>query len=115
MPVIARFGTQVESFQRYRDIIACEGARGVLMPSVERKLVSAAAPGNPPPRIPGRRGCRDCGGRLRRRAIRRGGSSFHGAKKQLQACFAQPGDEMLRWMSPGRTPSQYIVNRWPTG
>ena len=22
--------------------------------------------------------------------------AFHGAKKQLQACFAQPGDEMLR-------------------
>jgi hypothetical protein len=41
--------------------------------------------------------------------------AFHGAKKQLQACFAQPGDEMLRWMSSGRTPSQYIVDRWPTG
>src|SRR5215469_10382920 len=39
--------------------------------------------------------------------------AFNGAKKQLQACFAQPGDEMLRWMSPGRTPSQYIVERWP--
>src|SRR5579864_3062759 len=39
-------------------------------------------------------------------------SAFHGAKKQLQACFAQPGDEMLRWMSPGVRPSQYTVDRW---
>ena len=27
--------------------------------------------------------------------------AFHGAKKQLQACFAQPGEETFRWMSPG--------------
>jgi hypothetical protein len=39
--------------------------------------------------------------------------AFHGAKKQLHACFAQPGDEMLRWMSPGRRPIQYIVERCP--
>jgi hypothetical protein len=33
----------------------------------------------------------------------------------LQACFAQPGEEMLRCTSPGCGPSQYIVERWPTG
>ncbi len=37
--------------------------------------------------------------------------AFHGAKKQLQACLAQPGDEMLRCTSPGRNPSQYMVDR----
>ena len=42
-------------------------------------------------------------------------SAFHGAKTLLHACFAQPGDEMLRWTSPGCRPSQYIVERWPTG
>src|ERR1700676_2044876 len=41
--------------------------------------------------------------------------AIHGEKKQLQACLAQPGDEMLRCTSPGRSPSQYIVERWPTG
>ena len=41
--------------------------------------------------------------------------AFQGAKKQLQACLAQPGEEILRWMSPGCRPSQYIVDRWPTG
>src|SRR5947199_10629700 len=41
--------------------------------------------------------------------------AFHGAKKQLQACLAQPGDEMLRWISPGCNPSQYMVDRCPTG
>src|SRR5690349_16065620 len=41
--------------------------------------------------------------------------AFQGAKKQLQACLAQPGDEMLRWMSPGCRPSQYIVDNAPTG
>src|SRR5215470_15001228 len=41
--------------------------------------------------------------------------AFHGAKKQLQACLAQPGDEMLRWTSPGCRPSQYMVERCPTG
>src|SRR5579862_9813298 len=35
--------------------------------------------------------------------------AFHGAKKQLQACLAQPGEEMLRWMSPGCKPIQYMV------
>src|SRR6185312_10335091 len=39
----------------------------------------------------------------------------HGVKKQLQACLAQPGDEMLRWMSPGCSPIQYIVDSEPTG
>src|SRR6476619_4713262 len=42
-------------------------------------------------------------------------SAIHGAKKQDQACLAQPGDEMFRCTSPGRTPSQYIVDRCPTG
>ena len=42
-------------------------------------------------------------------------SAIHGAKKQLHACFAQPGLEMLRCASPGRSPSQYAVERWPTG
>src|ERR1700736_1521691 len=41
--------------------------------------------------------------------------AFQGAKKQLQACLAQPGEEMLRWISPGCTRSQYIVERPPTG
>src|SRR6266851_3232108 len=41
--------------------------------------------------------------------------AFHGAKKVLQACFAQPGDEMLRCTSPGFSPSQYIVDSAPTG
>src|ERR1700722_10939419 len=38
-------------------------------------------------------------------------SAFHGEKKQLQACLAQPADEILRCRSPGRSPSQYIVDR----
>jgi hypothetical protein len=42
-------------------------------------------------------------------------SAFQGAKTLLQACFAQPGEEMLRCTSPGRRPIQYIVDRWPTG
>ena len=42
-------------------------------------------------------------------------SEIHGAKKHDQACLAQPGEEMLRCTSPGRRPSQYIVERWPTG
>src|SRR5215471_20187964 len=37
--------------------------------------------------------------------------AFHGAKKQLQACLAQPGEEMFRCTSPGRKPSQYMVDR----
>ena len=39
--------------------------------------------------------------------------AFHGAKKQLYACFAHPGDEMFRCTSPGRKPPQYIVIREP--
>src|SRR5580700_5483512 len=42
-------------------------------------------------------------------------SAFHGAKTLLHACFAQPGDEMLRWTSPGCSASQYMVARWPIG
>src|SRR5689334_1973165 len=42
-------------------------------------------------------------------------SAFHGAKKQLHACLAQPGDDRLQWMSPGLSPIQYMVERWPTG
>ena len=32
--------------------------------------------------------------------------AIQGAKKQDQACLAQPGEEMLRWTSPGFRPSQ---------
>src|ERR1044072_9896010 len=42
-------------------------------------------------------------------------SAFHGANTLLHACFAQPGEEMLRCTSPGSRPIQYIVDRWPTG
>ena len=42
-------------------------------------------------------------------------SAFHGAKTLLQACLAQPGEEMLRCTSPGCRPIQYIVDRCPTG
>nr|BFE68813.1 hypothetical protein GCM10020092_021140 [Actinoplanes digitatis] len=41
--------------------------------------------------------------------------AFHGAKTLLHACFAQPGDEMFRCTSPGRSPIQYIVDRCPAG
>ena len=41
--------------------------------------------------------------------------AFQGAKKQLQACLAQPGEETFRCTSPGCSPSQYIVDRCPTG
>ena len=42
-------------------------------------------------------------------------SAFNGAKTLLHACLAQPGEEMLRWTSPGRSPIQYIVVRCPIG
>src|SRR6266496_134224 len=42
-------------------------------------------------------------------------SAFQGAKTLLQACLAQPGEEMLRCTSPGSRPIQYIVDRWPAG
>ena len=41
--------------------------------------------------------------------------AIHGVKKFDHACFAQPGEAMLRWRSPGSSPIQYIVDRWPTG
>src|SRR5690242_588445 len=41
--------------------------------------------------------------------------AFQGAKKQLQACLAQPGEEMFRCTSPGCSPSQNIVDNAPTG
>jgi hypothetical protein len=41
--------------------------------------------------------------------------AFHGANTLLHACLAQPGEETFRWMSPGRSPIQYIVDRCPTG
>src|SRR6267378_7404089 len=41
--------------------------------------------------------------------------AFQGAKKQLQACFAQPGEEIFRCTSPGCRPIQYIVDRCPIG
>src|SRR5688500_15808127 len=42
-------------------------------------------------------------------------SAIHGVKKHDHACLAQPGEEMFRCTSPGWSPSQYIVDRWPTG
>ena len=42
-------------------------------------------------------------------------SALNGAKKLLQACFAQPGELMFQCLSPGCRPSQYIVERCPTG
>ena len=42
-------------------------------------------------------------------------AAFHGANRQDQACLAQPGEEMFRCTSPGRSPIQYIVARCPTG
>src|SRR3954462_1035296 len=41
--------------------------------------------------------------------------AFQGAKKLLQACFAQPGELTFWCTSPSRMPTQYIVERWPTG
>ena len=41
--------------------------------------------------------------------------AIQGAKKLLQACLAQPGELMLKWMSPSRSPIQNMVVRWPTG
>ena len=41
--------------------------------------------------------------------------AFQGANTLDQACFAQPGEEMLRWTSPGLRPSPYMVDRWPIG
>lgn len=42
-------------------------------------------------------------------------SASHGAYTLLHACLAHPGEDTLRWTSPGRTPAQYIVDRCPTG
>ncbi len=42
-------------------------------------------------------------------------SAFQGENRLLQAHFPHPGEEMLRCTSPGRRPSQYMVDRWPTG
>src|SRR6201991_274234 len=41
--------------------------------------------------------------------------AFQGANKQLQACLAQPGEEIFRCTSPGCNPSQYMVDSPPTG
>src|SRR6267142_5165334 len=41
--------------------------------------------------------------------------AFQGAKKQLQACLAQPGEEIFRCTSPGCNPSQNMVESPPTG
>ncbi len=41
--------------------------------------------------------------------------AIHGAKKQLHACFAQPGELMLRCTSPGLAATQNEVARCPTG
>jgi hypothetical protein len=42
-------------------------------------------------------------------------SAIHGAKKQLHACLAQPGELIARCTSPGRTPIHAIVDICPTG
>ena len=41
--------------------------------------------------------------------------AIHGANTLLQACLAQPGEEMFRCTSPGVRPIQYIVDRCPAG
>src|ERR1700744_4106319 len=41
--------------------------------------------------------------------------AFQGANRQLQACLAQTGEEILRCTSPGCRPSQYMVESAPTG
>ena len=41
--------------------------------------------------------------------------AIHGANTLLQACLAQPGEEMFRCTSPGCRPIQYSVDRWPAG
>src|ERR1700691_2187082 len=41
--------------------------------------------------------------------------AFQGVKKQLQACFAQPGEEMFKCTSPDCRPSKNIVDRLPIG
>ena len=41
--------------------------------------------------------------------------AIHGAKKQLHACLAQPGELMFRCTSPGLAATQNDVARWPTG
>src|SRR6185312_5912963 len=41
--------------------------------------------------------------------------AFHGAKNDDHACFAHPGELKFRCTSPGRKPSQYRVERCPTG
>src|SRR3954462_2049473 len=40
--------------------------------------------------------------------------AFHGANRQLEACLAQPGEDMLRCTSPGCRPIQYMVDSAPT-
>jgi hypothetical protein len=42
-------------------------------------------------------------------------SAIQGAKKQLHACLAQPGELMLRCTSPGCAAIQNAVARCPTG
>src|SRR5262252_6803909 len=37
--------------------------------------------------------------------------AFQGAKNELHACFAQPGELMLQCRSSSRIPIQYIVDR----
>src|SRR3954470_8734456 len=42
-------------------------------------------------------------------------SASQGANRLLQACLAQPGEDRFRCTSPGRSPIQYSVDRWPIG
>src|SRR5699024_8083192 len=41
--------------------------------------------------------------------------AIHGVNTLDQACLAQPGEETLRWTSPGCRPIQYMDDRWPAG
>src|SRR5689334_21759295 len=47
--------------------------------------------------------------------IRTVAPAFQRAKKVLQACLAEPGEEMFTCTSPGFRPSQYMVESPPTG
>ena len=48
-------------------------------------------------------------------AIKTVAPAFQGAKRQDQACLAQPGEEIFKCTSPGRKPSTNMVERCPTG
>ena len=41
--------------------------------------------------------------------------AIHGVNTLDHACLAHPGEDTLRWTSPGWRPIQYMVDRWPAG